>query len=115
LSDKNTSLEKLRELVRIFVSEREWEAFHTPKDLAMSIAIEAAELMELFQWCDRREPLEGSKMELFQEELADVVIYCLAAANAAKIDLSEAIKKKIKKNALKYPREQFRGRYTQKE
>lgn len=112
VSDKNTSLEELRELVRDFVSAREWEIFHTPKDLAVSIAIEAAELMELFQWRDRKEPLEGRKMELFQEELADVVIYCLAAANAAGIDLSEAVRKKIKKNELKYPRQQFKGRYS---
>lgn len=104
MSDQNTSLEELRELVRAFVSERGWEIFHNPKDLAISVALEAAELLELFQWRDRREPLEGEKLQLFREELADVVIYCLAAANAAGIDLSEAIKEKIKKNAIKYPR-----------
>lgn len=112
MSDQNTSLGELRELVRVFVSEREWEIFHNPKDLAMSVAIEAAELLELFQWRDRREPLEGERLQFFQEELADVVIYCLAAANAAGIDLSEAIKEKIKKNAIKYPREQFLGRHS---
>ncbi|NLX91514.1 MAG: nucleotide pyrophosphohydrolase [Firmicutes bacterium] len=115
MSDQNTSLGELRELVRAFVSERRWEIFHNPKDLAISVALEAAELLELFQWRDAREPLGGEKLRCFREELADVVIYCLAAANAAGIDLSEAIKDKIEKNALKYPRQQYLGRYSLEE
>ncbi len=112
MGDQYTSVDELRGLVRAFVTEREWEVFHNPKDLAVSIAIEAAELMEIFQWQSREEALEGGKLQHFREELADVVIYCLAAANAAGIDLSEAIKEKIKKNALKYPQQQFRGRHS---
>lgn len=112
MSDQHTSVEELRGLVRTFVSERKWEIFHNAKDLAISIAIEAAELMEIFQWRDRGEPLEGEIMQHFREELADVIIYCLAAANATGVDLSEAIKEKIKKNTLKYPREQFLGRHS---
>ncbi|HHU75325.1 MAG TPA: nucleotide pyrophosphohydrolase [Firmicutes bacterium] len=110
MDDQHTTVEGLRRLVRAFVSEREWEIFHSPKDLAISVAIEAAELMEIFQWRNRDEPLEGEKMQHFKEELADVVIYCLAAANATGIDLSGAIREKIKMNALKYPRQQYRGK-----
>jgi len=76
LSDKNTYLAELRDLVASFVEERRWQQFHTPKNLAMSISIEASELMELFQWSDERE-LGDERLARAREELADVVIYCL--------------------------------------
>lgn len=111
MADENTSVKELRELVAAFVAEREWERFHTPKNLAMSIAIEAAELMELFQWRGGEELLDDLQRRELQRELADVVIYCLAMANAAGIDLADAVREKIKHNAQKYPADEYRGRY----
>jgi len=109
--DDSTTVKDLRELMAAFVAEREWERFHTPKNLAMSIAIEAAELMELFQWRGGGEPLDDAERRELQRELADVVIYCLAMANAAGTDLADAVREKIGLNARKYPVDQYRGRY----
>lgn len=110
MSDKITSVEDLRNLVAVFVEERRWQQFHTPNNLTMSVAIEAAELMELFQWSDERVP-DDKQMVLVREELADVVIYCLALANTLEIDLSQAVREKVAANALKYPVERYKGRY----
>lgn len=98
-----------------FVHERQWERYHTPKNLAMSLAIEAAELMEHFQWLDSAESREvmaspETKAEV-AEELADVLCYALSLANVTQIDISMAVLGKLRKNALKYPADQFRGRY----
>jgi NTP pyrophosphatase (non-canonical NTP hydrolase) len=105
----------LRTLVRQFVAERAWEPFHTPKNLSMSLAIEAAELMEHFQWLTAEESLalrhEPLRRSAAAEELADVLCYALALANALDIDLSQAIAGKMAKNAAKYPAAEFRGRY----
>ncbi len=103
LQDKTTTVKNLRDLVAAFVAERDWKQFHTPKNLAMSIAIEAAELMELFQWTLENEPLDGEKLAALRHELADVVIYCLSMAIVTKIDLSEAVREKMEMNARKYP------------
>jgi len=115
MSDTTTTVAELRKLIREFVAERNWEQFHTPKNLAMSISIEAAELMELFQWTDpaesaRRAAVEPSRTRL-AEELADVLCYALSLANAADLDLSEAIRAKVQKNRAKYPTEEFRDRF----
>ncbi|MDF9408729.1 nucleotide pyrophosphohydrolase [Pelotomaculum isophthalicicum JI] len=109
ISDKNTTIQDIKDLVAAFVKEREWEQFHSPKNLSMSIAIEAAELMEIFQWSDGC--LDDKKIEKVREELADVVIYCLCMANVTGIDLATAIKSKVAANALKYPVEKYKGRY----
>lgn len=94
-----------------FVRERDWEQFHTPKNLAMSIAIEAAELMEIFQWGPEAAEMVPDDLAKVREELADVVIYCLAMANRLGIDLSSAVKEKVAKNSRKYPKEKYSGRY----
>lgn len=112
-TDPTTTVADLRERVRAFVADRDWERFHTPKNLAMSIAIEAAELMELFQWVeptDASARTESHREEL-EDELADVCCYVLSLANATGIDLSSAIARKIAKNERKYPAEGFRGRF----
>ena len=116
MKDSETTLGELRALVAQFVRERDWEQFHDPKNLAMSIAIEAAELMEHFQW-DRNDQIPGlfdeaGKREEVEEELADVICYCLSLANHLEIDLSEAVEKKMIKNASKYPGEEYRGRHS---
>ena len=115
MNDADTTIETLRQAMRVFVAEREWEKYHTPKNLAMSLAIEAAELMEHFQWLDTDESHAVAaspdvKAEV-ADELADVLCYALSLANVLQIDVSNAVLGKLQKNALKYPAERFRGRF----
>jgi NTP pyrophosphatase (non-canonical NTP hydrolase) len=113
--DEETTLAELRDIVRRFVDERDWRQFHTPKNLSMSLAIEAAELMEHFQWLTAEEscrvPEDAAKLSAAGEELADVICYALALANELKLDVSRAVRDKMLKNARKYPAEEYRGRY----
>jgi len=115
MSDSKTTLAELRDLIRRFVEERDWRQFHSPKNLSMSLAIEAAELMEHFQWVDiaesRRIGDDPAKLAAAREEIADVLCYLLALANELDLDLSQALRDKMIKNAAKYPAEQSRGRY----
>lgn len=115
MPDTTTTVAQLRALVQRFVDERDWNQFHTPKNLAMSIAIESAELMEHFQWLDPEASkalrTDQAKKQAVAEELADVLSYVLAIANALEIDLTNSLEAKMVKNALKYPADQIRGRY----
>jgi dCTP diphosphatase len=115
MADSTTTLAQLRDIVRRFVDERDWRQFHSPKNLSMSLAVEAAELMEHFQWIDgaesRKIGSDAVKLEGVRDELADVLCYLLAIANELEIDLSQAMRDKMIKNAVKYPAEQSRGRY----
>jgi dCTP diphosphatase len=100
------TFERFQRQVGDYVGERGWHRYHKPKDLAISIAIESAELLELFQW--RPDSLDGGRMNedlrsRIGEELADVIIYCTCMANALDIDLSKALVDKIQKNRRKYP------------
>jgi NTP pyrophosphatase (non-canonical NTP hydrolase) len=114
-SDTTTTVAELRKIVADFVAERDWSQFHSPKNVSMALAIEAAELMEHFQWLTTEEsrslPDNPSKLAEVGEELADVVGYSFALANELGIDLSSAIRAKMIKNAVKYPADQYRGRY----
>ncbi len=114
MNDSTTTLADLKQLVDTFVAQRDWEQFHDPKNLASSIAIEAAELMEHFQWLrsDQLASVEHdeAKMAEIAEEIADVLAYVVSFASTMKIDLSAALQAKMKKNATKYPADQFRGR-----
>lgn len=114
MSDATETVAGLRQAVQQFVDERDWRQFHTPKNLAMSLAIEAAELMEHFQWLDVPGSVargnDPAHREQIGEELADVCCYLLSLANALDLDLSEAVRDKLLKNAKKYPAEQSRGR-----
>lgn len=107
MSDQETTVSELREVVAQFVRERNWGHFHAPKNLAMSMAIEAAELMEHFQWTSveesREVPQLPERLTEVGEELADVVCYALAMANVLGLDLSTAVRAKMVKNAKKYP------------
>ncbi|MEY4451529.1 MAG: hypothetical protein RLZZ380_650 [Actinomycetota bacterium] len=95
--------ERALEALRKFVAERDWKQFHTRENLAKSISIEAAELLELFQWGD--EPDE----ERIREELADVLAYCLHLADDLGIDVDTLVVEKVAKNELKYPVEKSKG------
>ena len=98
-----------------FRDERNWKQFHTPKDLAISISLEAAELLEVFQW-SRDDVWCEEKMENMREELADVLIYGIMMADTCGMDLDEIIQEKIRKNSEKYPVEKARDhkeKYTE--
>ena len=114
-TDQNTTVADLKTLIDDFVCERNWSQFHSPKNLAMSLAIEAAELMEHFQWievADSREMADHpEKCAAAAEEIADVLAYTLAMANSMGIDLSETLHAKMIKNAQKYPADEYQGRH----
>ena len=112
-SDRETTVAELKELVAKFRDERDWKQFHNPKDLAISINIEAGELLELFQWktgdeveADLRDP---DRLRRLREEVADIVVYCLNMSDTVGFDLAEAIREKLAQNAAKYPAEKARG------
>ena len=116
-SDKNTLVQDLRDHMDQFVAERDWHQFHSPKNLAMSLSIEAAELMEHFQWLTVQQSRDidaTTKLDV-GEELADVICYALSIANSLNIDISSAVFDKMKKNRTKYPTDKFKGRYGQSE
>ena len=107
------SLGELREAVAAFVAERDWGQFHTPKNLAMSIAIEAAELMEHFQWrAEADATLDAGRRVEVAHEMADVLIYLVRLAQVLDIDLVAAATDKLKLNRAKYPVDKARGRAT---
>lgn len=105
--DRQTPVDELRQLVRTFVAERKWESFHNPKNLAMSLSIEASELMEHFQWLSldeaRQRASDPQHREAIADEVADCLAYVLAMADAVGIDLTTELQRKMIKNAVKYP------------
>jgi NTP pyrophosphatase (non-canonical NTP hydrolase) len=115
MNDRETTVEQLRAMIRTFVKERDWSQFHAPKNLAMALSIEAAELMEHFQWLgvdeSRMAADDLTKRAEVGEEIADVICYALALAEEMKLDVASTMKAKMAKNAEKYPVEQYRGRY----
>ena len=114
MTDGKTTVAELRARVLAFVRERDWEQFHSPKNLSMALAAESGELMEHFLWAESRASLDvvrdPKKRRAIEDEVADVVIYALEFANVCGIDLAAAIEAKLAKNAAKYPVEKARGR-----
>lgn len=108
----DTLLQDLTEKLRRFARERDWEQFHTPKNLAMALTVEAAELQEIFQWMAAADSaaLTGKDRERVAEECADVLLYLLRLADVLKIDLGEAANAKLAVNAEKYPVHKARGK-----
>tara|TARA_B110000444_G_C18729794_1_gene542728 strand:- start:338 stop:685 length:348 start_codon:yes stop_codon:yes gene_type:complete len=114
MSDTITTIKEMKQLMESFVDEREWSNFHNPKNLSMSISIEASELMELFQW----KTIDESQVSMKEgpirleaiDEIADILMYCIGFCNKNNIDISKAIKDKMKKNKIKYPKKSFKGR-----
>jgi NTP pyrophosphatase (non-canonical NTP hydrolase) len=92
--------------LRAFVAERDWDQFHSPENLAKSISIEAAELLELYQWTD------DPDQQRVEEELADVVTYCIHLANKLGVDLDEIVMNKLAQTEQKYPVHLAKGRMT---
>ena len=114
MSDRETTVEQLREMVRTFVDERQWRPFHAPKNISMALAIEAAELMEHFQWLSVEESrqigCDAKSLTAVGEELADVLCYGLALANELELDVATIMRDKMRKNEAKYPADQYQGR-----
>jgi NTP pyrophosphatase (non-canonical NTP hydrolase) len=101
----------LRELVRQFVDERDWDQFHTPKNLSSALSVEAAELLEHFQWLQtgQAEELGDGKLEQVRHEMADVLVYLVRLADKLNVDLMAAVQEKMVLNRAKYPADLVRG------
>ena len=114
MTDADTPLQVLKDRVLAFAAERDWQQFHSPKNLAMALAAEAAELTEHFLWTEpgasHARAADPARRAQIAEELADVLIYALEFANVTGLDLTAAALAKLKRNAEKYPVEKARGR-----
>ncbi len=109
-----SEIRKIQEKIRCFRDERDWMQFHDPKNMAVSIIIEASELLEHFQWKTKKE-VEKYVMENkgeIQDEIADIALYLFELADNLEINLADAMQKKINKNEQKYPVEKARGQHT---
>jgi dCTP diphosphatase len=114
MDGKDPSLETLKLELRQFAAARDWNQFHSPKNLAAALAVEAAELLEPFQWLTEEQSrnLSPEKCEAVRKEIADVLIYLIRLADKLDIDLLQAVRDKIMENAAKYPVEKARGSST---
>ena len=108
---KDNSIEILQEELRAFADEREWDRFHSPKNLAMALSVEVAELVEIFQWLpeNESEALSDSQLACAALELADIFIYLIRIADKLKVDLIESAHHKVSLNKIKYPADEVRG------
>ena len=110
--DKDITVEELKNIVKKFCEDRDWDQFHDPKELAIGISTEANELLQIFRFKDKKEMddlMMSDKKQEVEEELADVVYFALRFAQMNSIDLSTAIEKKIEKNNKKYPVDKVKG------
>lgn len=107
----SNDLQELRDIVRAFAAERDWDKFHTPKNLAVSLCVEAAELLEPFQWLEtgNQDELTTKQLMNIRHEMADVLIYLLRLADKFDVELASAVREKLDLNALKYPVERVKG------
>ncbi|MFO1397401.1 MAG: nucleotide pyrophosphohydrolase [Burkholderiales bacterium] len=115
---QSTSLDALRDALRAFAAERDWEQFHSPKNLAMALSVESAELLEVFQWLTEAESraLAPAAHAAAADEIADVLLYLVRLADALGIDPLAAAERKMRANAQKYPADKARGtsrKYTE--
>ena len=105
------TLRELRDALRAFAAERDWDQFHSPRNLAAALSVEAAELLEPFQWLtdEQSRNLPPETRAAVEQELADVLLYLVRLADKLDVDLPDAARAKIAQNALKYPVETSRG------
>jgi|TARA_B110000467_G_scaffold40656_1_gene37240 NTP pyrophosphatase (non-canonical NTP hydrolase) len=99
------NISEIQDKLENFASERDWEQFHTPKNLSMALSVEASELVEIFQWLKPEESNSPNQKQIqeINSEVADIAMYLLRFCSVLGIDIEEAIEKKLEKNALKYP------------
>ena len=107
----DVTLSDLRDRLRRFAADRDWEQFHSPRNLATALIVEAAELLEHFQWVTEgaSKALTAKQLAEVRDEMADVLIYLVRLADKLNVDLLEAARDKIEKNAIKYPADKVRG------
>jgi len=114
MTDESNTVMDLREAVARFVAEREWQRFHNPKNLSMALVVEAAELVELFQWKSFDESDTAASDPSFRQhiegEIADIAIFLLAFCNSIDLQLAAAIERKLASDSTKYPADEFKGR-----
>lgn len=112
MNDEITTIQEMKDFIHKFIDEREWFQFHSPKNLSISVALESAELMEKFQWCDCKESylIAEKKRDEVEQELADVIITAICFARSVGIDISSAVKRKMEINGKKYPVEKAKGK-----
>ncbi|WP_455278149.1 nucleotide pyrophosphohydrolase [[Eubacterium] cellulosolvens] len=118
INDNICTFQQMKETIKNFVIERDWIKYHTPRNLAESICIESAELLEIFQW-SLKDNHKKKNSNIFQnsnikDELADIFIYCISLSNTLEIDITQTILKKIGKNKKRYPIEKFKGSLAKK-
>lgn len=116
----DTGLETIKQQLRQFAAERDWDQFHSPKNLTMALSVEAAELLEHFQWLTEQESqqLPAEKQQAVAHEMADILVYLIRLADKLDVDLLQAVQEKLALNAEKYPVEKVRGsskKYTEYE
>ena len=116
MTTNNRSIAAIQKAVRDFRDARDWRQFHSPKNLSMSIAIEAAELMEHFQWLTTEQATtlaqtDSPARQAITDELADVLIYCFSLADILECDVAEIVFDKLAKSEQKYPADEYRGRF----
>lgn len=108
---RGSELTALRDLIRQFVAERDWDQFHTPKNLATALCVEAAELLEPFQWLGTggASELDAAKLDQVRHEMADILVYLIRLADKLDVDLVKAVTEKMALNRAKYPADKVRG------
>ncbi len=106
-----TELEQLRLKLREFAAERDWDQFHSPKNLAMALSVEASELVECFQWLteEQSRALSARQLAAVTDEIADIQLYLIRLADKLDVDIRSAVDDKFKKNEAKYPADKVRG------
>ncbi len=114
----NSEINRLTQQLRDFAADRDWNQFHSPKNLSMALSVEASELLEHFQWLTEEQSsnLPKDKLDEIEAEIADVFIYLLRLSDKLGIDILNAANKKIIQNAIKYPADKVRGsskKYTE--
>lgn len=103
-------MDQLKQDIKTFIRERDWEQYHAPKNLALALSVEVTELLEIFQWEETGEDLSPGKQKALAEEIGDVLIYLVELADKFEIDILEAARHKLTLNEQKYPADQVRGR-----
>jgi len=103
-------MEDLKKQIKDFIQARDWEQYHAPKNLAMALSVEAAEILEIFQWKEGEQSLTADELEGLRQEIGDVLVYLLELADKYEIDIIQAAKDKMALNKTKYPAEIVKGK-----
>ena len=104
------SMEALKEQIKEFIQARDWEQYHAPKNLALALNVEEAEILEIFQWKENQEDLTETEIESLKQEIGDVLVYLLELADKYQIDIVQAAKDKMILNEAKYPADKVKGK-----